>query len=477
MPSVDAFGPFAVGDPLHPVYWQGFLPDALSGTGILSSGDLDVTATATDLEIEVAAGTLWYDGAEHELASAETHTLSAGDGSDDRWDTVFFDTSTDSSGVREGTAGSTPDPPDVQGDEVLLAWVYVASGATDVADSDIYTVRPTHQDAANTRYDDAAWTPSASTVKAALDELQEAAQITAYPIDVATDTEASAFPLANADLANSSLTVTAGTALSGGGSVDLGGSTTLNVGGVTDSEIASGTTIARSKLDQDKETASVSSATTTDDEEVIFVDTSGGAVTLTLASADAVDGNEIVVVDVGGSVETDALTIDTEGSETIDGESSITLETNFGAQVLASNGTNWFTAGGGSGGGVDHANVFEGREGGSVANGDQGILVVDELADGETVEVYKAALTTADVQAAPTDLDLKLVTFDNAGGFTTQATLVSGDGSTVHDRETGSPLGSYTNSSGGGESIGVIVDNGTGSSQDVMALVEGETNV
>ncbi|QLG29978.1 hypothetical protein HUG10_20440 (plasmid) [Halorarum halophilum] len=39
----------------------------------------------------------------------------------------------------------------------------------------------------------------------------------------------STFPLANADLANSDVTITAGNALTGGGSIALGGSTTLNV--------------------------------------------------------------------------------------------------------------------------------------------------------------------------------------------------------------------------------------------------------
>jgi hypothetical protein len=54
--------------------------------------------------------------------------------------------------------------------------------------------------------------------------------------------------IANAKLANSSVTVSAGTALSGGGSVSLGGSTTLNVSGVANAQIASNAAIATSKL-------------------------------------------------------------------------------------------------------------------------------------------------------------------------------------------------------------------------------------
>ncbi len=40
---------------------------------------------------------------------------------------------------------------------------------------------------------------------------------------------------------------------------------------------------------------------------------------------------------------TNNITIDTEGSETIDGASSVSITTNYGSVTLASNGTNLFT--------------------------------------------------------------------------------------------------------------------------------------
>jgi hypothetical protein len=119
--------------------------------------------------------------------------------------------------------------------------------------------------------------------------------------------------------------------------------------------------------------------------------------------------------------------------------------------------------------------VFEGRESGTVADTNQGTLVIDHLADGESVEVYKAALTNADGSAVASGADLILATLDNAGGYTSQITLISGDGSTVYDDETASPIASYTNSSGGGQTIAVLVDNATGSSIDIMASAEGVT--
>lgn len=225
--------------------------------------------------------------------------------------------------------------------------------------------------------------------------------------------------------------------------------------------------------DQIVRSSTKTSAYTTTDEEMVPVDASGtGGLTITLATADAAEGNEIIIKDVGGNASLNPITVATEGSETIDGATDATIDVNYGVLVVVGDGTNWDirkeparT--------VDPRNIFEGTETGAVANGDQGILTVDNLADGESVDIFKAALTTDTIQAIPTDVDLKLVTFDNAGSFTTRSTLIAGDGSTIHDRETGNPLASYENTSGSPVSVGVVVDNQSGSSQDVVAKVEG----
>lgn len=82
------------------------------------------------------------------------------------------------------------------------------------------------------------------------------------------------------------------------------------------------------------------------------VDTSGGAVTVTLASAMVAEGAHIVVNDEGGSAGTNAITIATEGSETIDGATSQSVGSNYGALTLYSDGTNWFTVSSTGGGGT-----------------------------------------------------------------------------------------------------------------------------
>lgn len=186
MPTADPFQ-WPEGEPLFETEWRA-LSEALAGNGIVAPGDLQVTATATDLEIQVAAGSVWYTGSTTTLGAAETHLLSSG-GTDDRWDTVFFDTGTGASGVREGTASASPLPPDIQGDEILLAVVYVEAGATNVTDSEISNWRAQRPGAERIQYDDSPGVYATATVDGALDELQEAAQATAYPFALATDTD------------------------------------------------------------------------------------------------------------------------------------------------------------------------------------------------------------------------------------------------------------------------------------------------
>lgn len=77
----------------------------------------------------------------------------------------------------------------------------------------------------------------------------------------------------------------------------------------------------------------VSSNTTASGDGYYSVDTSGGAVTLTLASADAMDGIEINVKRNGAN----SVTIDTEGSETVDDSTSISLGTDNDSATLVYN--------------------------------------------------------------------------------------------------------------------------------------------
>ena len=84
----------------------------------------------------------------------------------------------------------------------------------------------------------------------------------------------------------------------------------------------------------------ISAAANTSGPGLYRVDTTGGAVTLTLDSDDAVAGREITVKDTGNGG-TNNVTIATEGAETIDGAATQTISTNYGYMRLCSDGTNW----------------------------------------------------------------------------------------------------------------------------------------
>ena len=86
----------------------------------------------------------------------------------------------------------------------------------------------------------------------------------------------------------------------------------------------------------------IGSSVNTSGPGVYKVDTSGGAITLTLDTDDAVAGRRIFVNDVTGDGETNNITIATEGAETINGAASITMFMNYDSAELYSDGTNWF---------------------------------------------------------------------------------------------------------------------------------------
>jgi len=82
----------------------------------------------------------------------------------------------------------------------------------------------------------------------------------------------------------------------------------------------------------------------TKDERFVGVDSTGGAVTITLATRDLARGKQFTIKDVGGGAGSNNITVATEGSETIDGAATQTISTNYGSLNIFSNGINWFIA-------------------------------------------------------------------------------------------------------------------------------------
>jgi len=117
---------------------------------------------------------------------------------------------------------------------------------------------------------------------------------------------------------------------------------------VDDIEVSSGGVNAdtplgsRVTLDASKDTATVTSNVLTNGQRTIFTDVSGGALTVTLSNADTIEGKEITVVDSTGNAGTNNITVDTEGTQTINGDTDAIINDNFEALTFQSDGTNFF---------------------------------------------------------------------------------------------------------------------------------------
>lgn len=359
MPSSDKIQ-WPQGQPQFETHWRA-ISEGLAGNGIVGNGDLDVTATATDLEIQVSTGTVFYNGATSTLSSADTHTLSSGDSTYDRWDTVYYDTATDTSGVREGTAGSSPEPPDISGDEILLATIYVASSATNVTDSEILNWRTSSNDADNTYLKDNSSEFSSDTVESAFgeviresgDPLTGALDLSSFsgtaPLELGTNPGTFGAIVDEVVDSNS----TQGTVHSYSFDIDGTSMVTLyaesdGAGGIQNAEVRfpQGSDVPHRAQTTTSQSISVDPASY----DILYVDTAntGGSVTVTVE--DGSSGDYLVVVDSGGNASSNNITVQ-PASGNLDGASDTTIDSNWGGLKVATDGTDWYSSGGGSGGG------------------------------------------------------------------------------------------------------------------------------
>lgn len=77
------------------------------------------------------------------------------------------------------------------------------------------------------------------------------------------------------------------------------------------------------------------------DDGTVLVDTSSTAVTVTLPTAVGQSGRIYTIKDATGNAETNNITIDGDGSETIDGAATHTLDQDWAAVTVQSDGANW----------------------------------------------------------------------------------------------------------------------------------------
>jgi len=295
-PALDANG-----QPIFEVQLQA-LSEAAAGNGVASPSDLEATAGTADLDVDVAAGDVVYDDTTTSF-TATTLTLSAGD-TEDRWDIIVADTAAGTVTAREGTAAQYPTPPALGSDDVLLAVVFVEASATQIADSDILSWRFQGGQGVIDALD------GGTTVVTGIDELNALSQLTITQDGKRADLAVAADGIDTAELAS---------------------------GAITDTEVSASTTLSRDKLQGQWQTVTQAGDYTAANYEHVLADASSAALTVTLPAPASDLRLSVKKIDA-----TNNVPIATPNSETIDGNSSITLSTQYDERTLTSDGTNYF---------------------------------------------------------------------------------------------------------------------------------------
>lgn len=74
--------------------------------------------------------------------------------------------------------------------------------------------------------------------------------------------------------------------------------------------------------------------------DIILADTSSSPVTITILTSQILKGTLFIIKDGSGNASTNNVTVATEGSETIDGASTVDIIVDYGVIRLFVNGTN-----------------------------------------------------------------------------------------------------------------------------------------
>lgn len=122
------------------------ITEAFDGNGFPNSGSGEITPGSSDMTVNVAAGSVRYDGTVYNLDSTtltvpSSPTSTTNGQEDNRVDIVVFDATSESYTLIEGAVEPNPIPPLVPNDALLVGFVEVQNGVSDITSNDVLNWR------------------------------------------------------------------------------------------------------------------------------------------------------------------------------------------------------------------------------------------------------------------------------------------------------------------------------------------------
>jgi hypothetical protein len=141
--------------------------------------------------------------------------------------------------------------------------------------------------------------------------------------------------LANEHIDHTTVSISAGTGLTGGGTIAANRTISIATGGVDTNQLAAG---AVTEAKRERTVTSITAATATVSNDINLCDASSNAQTITLPTAAA--GKMVIIKKTDSSANT--VTIDPPSTVTIDGAATFVLYHQYETVTCVSDGTNWF---------------------------------------------------------------------------------------------------------------------------------------
>ena len=105
--------------------------------------------------------------------------------------------------------------------------------------------------------------------------------------------------------------------------------------------------------------------------------------------------------------------------------------------------------------------VYNWNESGWVESGEAGTVISADVADGETLSIYRIGIIHSEGSPLPSGMSVRIITTNGDGSYTDRGAVVSGDGSEKNDIVGFNPaVATWTNTTGAEQTTILVVDNG-----------------